>query len=97
MIKHFVLFSFESNFFTEENFKEYCNAFEIIKNEFNEIKEVAIRKNCVDRPANMELMIEMILEDESVLSQYLNHPEHIRMGQKYNPHVTRRVSFDYEI
>ena len=45
----------------------------------------------------MDLMIEMVLEDESVLSEYLNSPEHIRMGKKYNPHVTNRVSFDYYI
>ena len=97
MIKHFVIFSFEKGFFTEENFREYCDAFEIIKNDFSGIKEIAIRKNCVNRPANMDLMIEMILENESVLSQYLNHPEHVRMGHKYNPHVTNRVSFDYKI
>lgn len=95
MIKHFVIFSFEKGFFTEENFREYCDAFEIIKNDFSGIKEITIRKNCVNRPANMDLMIEMILENESVLSEYLNHPEHVRMGQKYNPHVTNRVSFDY--
>ena len=97
MIKHFVIFKFEKDYFTDENYREYLNAFEIIKNDFSGIREVAIRKNCVDRPANMDLMIEMTLEDESVLSQYLNHPEHIRMGQKYNPHVTNRVSFDYKI
>ena len=95
MIKHFVLFSFEEDFFTEENFREYCDAFEIIKNDFPGIKKVDIQKNCVDRPANMDLMIEMTLEDESVLSQYLNHPEHVRMGHKYNPHVTNRVSNDF--
>lgn len=95
MIKHFVIFSFEKGFFTEENYREYREAFEIIKNDFSGIKEITIRKNCVNRPANMDLMIEMILENESVLSEYLNHPEHVRMGQKYNPHVTNRVSFDY--
>ena len=71
MLKHFVIFTFEDNFFKEEH--------------------------CIDRPANMDLMIEMVLEDESVLSEYLNSPEHIRMGKKYNPHVANRVSFDYYI
>lgn len=95
MLKHFVIFTFEENFFKEDNFKEYCDAFEIIKNSFDGIKEVSVKKNCIKRPANMDLMIEMLLESESVLSEYLNHPEHVRMGQKYNPHVTNRVSFDY--
>lgn len=33
----------------------------------------------------MDLMIEMVLEDESVLSEYLNSPEHIRMGKNIIP------------
>lgn len=97
MIKHFVIFTFEKDFFKEEHYKEYCEAFAKIKNAFDGIKDVKIHKNCVDRPANMDLMIEMDLEDESVLGQYLSYPEHVRMGEKYNSHVTNRVSFDYKM
>ena len=53
MLKHFVIFTFEDNFFKEEHFKE----------EYPKIKEISIHKNCIDRPANMDLMIEMVLED----------------------------------
>lgn len=97
MIKHFVIFTFEENYFTDDNYNEYVEAFRIIEDAFDGIKSVSIHRNCVDRPANMDLMIEMVLSDESVLSEYLNHPEHVRMGQKYNPHVTNRVSFDYKL
>ena len=96
MLKHFVIFKFEDNFFNEEHFEEYVNAFKEIKNAFDGIKDVKIHRNCIDRPANMDLMIEMDLADASMLSQYLSYPEHVRMGNKYNPHVTNRVSFDYE-
>lgn len=61
MIKHFVIFTFEKDFFKEEHYKEYCEAFAKIKNAFDGIKDVKIHKNCVDRPANMDLMIEMDL------------------------------------
>lgn len=97
MLKHFVIFTFEDNFFKEEHFNEYVDAFSRIKEEYPKIEEISIHKNCIDCPANMDLMIEMVLEDESVLSEYLNSPEHIRMGKKYNPHVANRVSFDYYI
>lgn len=97
MLKHFVIFTFEKGFFTDENYDEYIKAFNIIEDAFDGIKEVSIHRNCVDRPANMELMIEMVLENESVLTQYLSHPEHVRMGAKYNPHVVNRVSFDYRL
>ena len=95
MLRHFVIFKFEEGFFTEEHLEEYEKAFAEIRDAYEEIYDVRIHKNCVDRPANMDLMIEMDLQDESALSAYLSHPEHIRMGQKYNPHVTSRVSFDY--
>lgn len=97
MLKHFVIFKFENDFFTEDNLEEYKRAFDIIKDAFDGIKEIKINSNCVDRPANMDLMIEMLLENEDVLTDYLSHDEHIRMGQKYNSHVVNRVSFDYEI
>lgn len=85
MLKHFVIFTFEDNFFKEEHFNEYVDAFSRIKEEYPKIKEISIHKNCIDRPANMDLMIEMVLEDESVLSEYLNSPEHIRMGKNIIP------------
>lgn len=97
MLKHFVIFTFEKDFFTDDNYNEYRDAFDIIKKDNPGIKEVFIRKNCVNRPANMDLMVEMLIDGETVLSEYLSHPEHVRMGQKYNPHVTNRVSFDYEV
>lgn len=96
MLKHFVIFTFEKNFLKEEHFDEYVRAFETIRDSFDGIVGVQVRRNCVDRPANMDLMIEMDLTGPELLPLYLNHPEHIRMGNKYNPHVTARVSFDYE-
>lgn len=97
MLKHFVIFTFEKDFFKNEHLEEYIQGFNIIKNDYPGIIDVSIHRNCIDRPANMDLMVEMTLKDETVLSEYLNHPEHIRMGAKYNPHVTNRVSFDYTI
>ena len=35
MIKHFVIFTFEKDFFKEEHYKEYCEAFDKIKNAFD--------------------------------------------------------------
>ena len=44
MIKHFVIFTFEKDFFKEEHYKEYCEAFDNIKNAFDGIKNVKIHK-----------------------------------------------------
>lgn len=96
MLKHFVIFTFEKGFLNDGHIEEYVRAFEIIKEAFEGVKDIHIRRNCVERPANMDLMVEMDLTGPEILPLYLNHPEHVRMGNKYNPHVTARVSFDYE-
>ena len=35
MIKHFVIFTFEENYFTDDNYNEYVEAFRIIENAFD--------------------------------------------------------------
>ena len=96
MLRHLVIFTFEKNFLKDEHIKEYAREFDIIKESFDGVKDVHVRRNCIERPANMDLMVEMDLTGPEILPLYLNHPEHVRMGNKYNPHVTARVSFDYE-
>ena len=44
MLKHFVIFTFEDNFFKEEHFNEYVDAFSRIKEEYPKIKERDARK-----------------------------------------------------
>ena len=95
MIRHYVIFTFEDNFFTEEHLKEYRRVFDDLVKEVPGVKAAQVHENSVDRPANMDLMVILDLEDESVLPRYLSHPKHAAMGEKYNPHVTKRVSFDH--
>ena len=97
MIRHYVIFTFEEGFLKPEHVAEYRNVFSELAKEVPGILSAEVHENCVDRPANMDLMVIMDLEDESVLGRYLPHPEHAAMGEKYNPHVTKRVSFDYAI
>ena len=42
MIKHFVIFTFEENYFTDDNYNEYVEAFRIIENAFDGIKSVTV-------------------------------------------------------
>jgi hypothetical protein len=97
MLRHFVIFSYKPGFLTPEVVKELEDGFALIQKDVEGVKEVHIYLNTVDRPANMDLMIEMLLKDASVLDQYLPHPEHVRLGQKMNPFVEHRVSFDHPL
>lgn len=94
MLRHFVLFKYKPDFLTPEVVKELRDGFAMIKAEVPGVKDVRIETNVVSRPANMDLMIEMLLEDVSVLDAYLTHPEHVRLGKKMNPSIEHRVSFD---
>ena len=95
MLKHYVIFTFEPDFFGPKNLAEFQSVFTRLEREVPGVLHTEVHPNCVNRPANMDLMVIMDLADETVLGQYLNHPAHVAMGQKYNPHVTKRVSFDY--
>ena len=97
MLRHFVIFTFEEGFLQPEHIAEYKEVFSALVGEVPGVLSAEVHENCVDRPANMDLMVIMDLEDESVLGQYLNHPKHAAMGAKYNPHVTKRISFDYRL
>lgn len=94
MLRHFVLFTYAPGFLTPETVQELKDGFAIIQAEVPGVRDVRIETNIIDRPANMDLMIEMLLEDPSVLDAYLTHPEHVRLGEKMNPFITHRVSFD---
>ena len=94
MLRHFVLFTYAPGFLTPEIVQELKDGFAMIKAEVPGVRDVRIETNTIDRPANMDLMIEMLLEDASVLDAYLTHPEHVRLGKKMNPSITHRVSFD---
>lgn len=97
MIRHYVMFTFEQDFFKKEHLKEFQEVFSQLEREIPGVLHAEVRENCVNRPANMDLMVQMDLTGEEVLGEYLTHPAHAAMGEKYNPHVTKRVSFDYHI
>lgn len=97
MIRHFVLFTFEEGFWKEAYQKEFEQVFAGLEEKVPGVLHTEVHANCVNRPANMDLMVIMDLEGEKVLPEYLNHPDHAAMGEKYNPHVIKRVSFDYTV
>ncbi len=93
---HLVLLKFEPGYLTEEHFAEIVQAFHELKAALpNHIAGVQIHKNEIVRDSNMDIMIELELLLADSLSSYLNHPIHLKLGEKMNPHTINRVSFDY--
>lgn len=97
MLHHYVLFKYKPGFLTDEVVRKLRDGFALIRAEVPGVRSVVIDTNVVDRPANMDLMIRMALDDDSVLDAYLHHPEHLRLGKEMNPFITERVSFDSQV
>lgn len=94
---HMVFMKFEDGFFSHEVTKEIAATFRTLCNELpDEIFEAAVLENCVERDTNMDLLIRMKLKNEKSLPLYLNHPAHVEIGKKINPHIINRCSFDCE-
>ena len=95
-MKHFVLLKFAPAYLTAENYLEITNAFQNLKNALPEhIQNAIVHQNIVERAGNMDIMIELDLTSADSLPIYLNHPIHQAIGEKMNPHIISRVSFDY--
>lgn len=95
-MKHLVLFRFESHFLTSDRILEAEHALDELKMALPQnILTTAVRRNCVQRDVNYDLLMELELADETSLEKYLQHPVHMRLVKEWSPHITGRVSFDF--
>ena len=96
-IRHLVLMRLQPGVFTPEALQDYQATFSALRAALPEdILDVRVRTNVIDRPQNMTVMIEMLLKDEASLPKYLRHPLHQDIGKRYNPFVEAIASFDCE-
>lgn len=97
-VRHLVLMRLRKGVFTEEARKDYEDTFQALKEALPEdILDVKVYENAIDRSQNMTVMVEMILKDETSLPKYLQHPLHQGIGRRYNPSVEAIASFDCEV
>ncbi len=95
MMRHMVMMKLEEGRFDERAEADYRETFAKLKEALpEEILSVRVIRNCVARPQNMDVLIEMELKDEDSLPKYLKHPLHVAIGGRYNPYVVRIASFD---
>ena len=73
-MKHYVLMRLKPGVFDGEAEADYRETFEKLREALpEEILSVSVRRNTVDRPQNMTVMIEMTLKDQDSLKKYLSH------------------------
>ncbi|MGI6143208.1 MAG: Dabb family protein [bacterium] len=93
---HYVLLKFQPNYLNKDIFEYINNTFQRIKEQIQNIENVNVYMNCVERDSNMDIMIEMDLADEDTLYTYLEHELHRAFVSVVDEHVVLKVSFDCE-
>ena len=96
MLCHYVFFKYEEGFLDEEKINEMRDVFDTVLKDVDGAENYEIVKNAVERDSNMDLMVKMELADEKALREYLSHPDHVAIGKRYAPHITKIFSFDEE-
>lgn len=94
MLWHYVFFKYEDGFLDDGKIKEMRGVFDTVLKDVAGAKSYEIVKNAVKRDANMDVMVKMELTDEDALKKYLSHPDHVDIGKRYAPHITKIFSFD---
>ncbi|MCI8590311.1 MAG: hypothetical protein HFE77_06330 [Clostridiales bacterium] len=95
-MKHLVLMKFQPNAYNIRVKEEIENTYRKIKHDLPDILlSYVIREKCL-AGRGMDLLIELTLTNPNVLEQYLTHPAHQAISEKYNPYLQERCSFDYE-
>ncbi len=95
-MKHYVMLKFRPGFYNEEILGYTKEIFSEIEKQILNVKNVSVFSNCIERDANMDMMIEMDVENEETLQAYLSHELHKEFVNTTDKHVVLRVSFDYK-
>lgn len=95
-MKHIVMLRFAQGKMDNQYYDLAVKTFQSLQETLPEIKKVSVKKNCVLRNGNYDLMIEMDIADKESLDTYLRHPLHIAFADAVTPVMDSRASFDYE-
>lgn len=94
-MKHYVLLKFKPNYYNDDVLNYTKCVFNNI-GKLENIENINVYKNCIDRDSNMDIMIEMEVKSKDMLSLYLQHKLHIDFVNTVDSQLISRVSFDCE-
>lgn len=92
-MKHYVLLKFKPDYYNEEILNYTKDVFNKIRNIEN-IEDVYVHSNCIERDSNMDIMIEMNVKNKDALIHYINHELHRDFAKTVNEILVSKVSFD---
>ncbi len=94
MITNYIFFRYEPGFLNDDVIHEMTTVFEHVCRDVDGANSFVIDRNTVSRPNSMDVMVTIFLRDEKALGEYINHPEHIDIAERYAPHISAMFSFD---
>ncbi len=94
MITHYIFFRYEPGFLNDDVIHEMTEVFEHVCRDVEGANSFVIDRNTVSRPNSMDIMVTLFLSDEKALGEYISHPEHMDISERYAPHVSAMFSFD---
>ena len=95
LLHHYVLLRFQPDFFTDEFYRYSVDIFQQIAEAVPGIHSLSVYRNCIPRPGNYDMMVEMQLEGEQVLKDYLKSPLHADFARVCDDHLAAKTSFDW--
>lgn len=100
MIKHIALFKFD-NFESIQEKEDYYNrlktAFDGLEDRVPAIKSLQIGFDELDAESSYDFVVNVILKNMTALTEYMNHPEHVKAGKVVREKMIDKKAIDYSI
>jgi len=98
MIKHIALFKFEkfANIQEKENYYSRLKAaFDGLENRVPAIKSLQIGFDELETESSYDFVVNVVLENMAALTEYMNHPEHVKAGKVVREKMIDKKAIDY--
>ena len=95
-MKHYVFMKYKEGALTDELFEELSKRFFEAVESVPGLYGCVVKRNCLERDVNMDLMVSFYAEDADALKAYIEHPRHLAIAAVSGPLETARFSFDCE-
>lgn len=93
---HYVLLKFKPGTDVDSIELNMRDTYRKLEQELPFLTEPVVRRNCVDRDSNADIMATIHLDNAAQLKDYLTHPLHVAMADNFKDAVVTRISFDHE-
>lgn len=93
---HYVLLKFADGTDKDGAERLVRETYAALDRELDYLHDPVIRRSCVERDSNSDIMVTIELDGPEFLQPYLTHPLHLKMAGDLKAQLTARTTFDHE-